>query len=256
MGRREQSECLGSERDPESTPTSTSKICQTERLTPHSQDDGTFILYYSATTTGQTGNGATHCLGAATASNVAGPYTPTSDTSLACPLDIGGAIDPQGFRDDDGTYYLVYKIDGNSVGMDTPIVLQALNSDAVTPTSSSPVELFRNDPADSGVTEAPNLIKVDGTYFCFFSSANYCSTSYDVSYAYASSIAGPYTKAAQPLLLTGDYGLQGPGGLGVGPSDNTHVALHGWASADTVCEGPGRYMFVGEIEVSGTTVTI
>lgn len=220
------------------------------------QDDGTFVLYFSADAADQTGNGATHCLGAATASNVEGPYTPTSDTSFACPLDIGGAIDPAGFRDDDGTYYVVYKVDGNSVGLDTPILLQRLDADAVTPTADAPVELFRNGAYDSGVTEAPNLIKVDGTYFCFFSSAGYCSTAYDESYAYASSIAGPYEKASEPLLVTGDYGLQGPGGLGIGPSDNTHVALHSWSSPDAVCSDPGRYMYVGEIEISGTTITI
>ena len=141
--------------------------------------------------------------------------------------------------------------------MDTPILLQRLESDAVTPTADAPVELFRNGQYDSGVVEAPNVIKVDGTYFCFFSSANYCSTLYDESYAYASSLMGPWTKASEPLLVTGDYGLWGPGGLGIGPSDNTHVALHGWASEEAVCQGsPGRYMFVGEISVSGNTISI
>lgn len=227
----------------------------TQPLT-NSQDDGTFILYFSADSSAQTGNGATHCLGVATASNVAGPYKPTSDTSFACPLDTGGAIDPAGFRDDDGTYYVVYKVDGNSVGMGTPILLQRMQSDAVTPTGDAPVELFRNGQYDSGSVEAPNIIKVDGTYFCFFSSASYCSTDYDESYAYASSLTGPYTKATEPLLVTGDYGLQGPGGLGIGPSDNVHVALHGWSSAEEVCGGPGRYMFVGEISVSGNSISV
>lgn len=222
------------------------------------QDDGTFVLYFSANAASQTGNGATHCLGVATSSNVAGPYTATSDQPLACPLDIGGAIDPASFRDDDGTYYLVYKIDGNSVGMGTPIMLQKLQGDAVTPTGDAPVELFREGPYDSGNVEAPNIIKVDGTYFCFFSSAGYCSTSYDESYAYASSVTGPWTKASQPLLVTGDYGLQGPGGLGIGPTDNTHVAVHSWPSANQVCtpDSPGRYMYVGEISVSGNTISI
>lgn len=220
------------------------------------QDDGTFVLYFSADAADQTGNGATHCLGVATADNVAGPYTATSDTSFACPLDIGGAIDPAGFRDDDGTYYVVYKVDGNSVGQGTPILLQRMESDAVTPTGDEPVELFRNGEFDSGNTEAPDIFKVDGMYFCFFSSANYCSTNYDESYAYASSLTGPYTKATQPLLVTGDYGLQGPGGLGVAPGDKMHVALHSWSSADAVCGDPGRYMYVGEISVSGNSISI
>lgn len=50
-------------------------------------------------------------------------------------------------------------------------------------------------------------------YILFYSSHCYSTTSYDVAYATASSVNGPYTKAAVPLLRTPDFpGLVGPGG--------------------------------------------
>ncbi|OJD30661.1 glycoside hydrolase family 43 protein [Diplodia corticola] len=108
-------------------------------------DDGTFVMYFSATTMNDT---TKHCVGAALSDTVEGPYTPINST-LACPLDQGGAIDAAGFKDwetrgtgwgpngqlsnatgDDNSYlnpewsnggyggqrYIVYKVDGNTMG--------------------------------------------------------------------------------------------------------------------------------------------
>ena len=69
-------------------------------------------MYYSATTASDT---AKHCVGAATSKTVTGPYTPVGSTALICPLSQGGAIDASGYNDN-GSRYIVYKIDGNSIG--------------------------------------------------------------------------------------------------------------------------------------------
>lgn len=112
------------------------------------QDDGSFVMYFSATTTQDLSK---HCIGAATSPTIEGPYTPINGT-IACPIDQGGAIDASGFKDwemrgsgwgpgagplsnstssnstDDsytgspawsnggagGQRYVVYKVDGNS----------------------------------------------------------------------------------------------------------------------------------------------
>lgn len=76
------------------------------------QNDGSFVMYYSATTTSDTSK---HCVGAATASSVTGPYTAVGSTALICPLSQGGAIDASGYNDN-GNQYIVYKVDGNSIG--------------------------------------------------------------------------------------------------------------------------------------------
>lgn len=76
-------------------------------------DDGTFVMYYSATAASS--SSGKHCVGGATASNVTGPYTAQANF-MFCNLTAGGAIDPAGFRDHDGQRYVVYKVDGNAIG--------------------------------------------------------------------------------------------------------------------------------------------
>lgn len=74
-------------------------------------DDGKFVMYYSASAANVT---KAHCVGAAISDNgPAGPYTPL-DEPIACPTDIGGAIDPAPFIDVDGSIYLAWKVDGNN----------------------------------------------------------------------------------------------------------------------------------------------
>jgi beta-xylosidase len=75
-------------------------------------DDGSFMMYYSATTKQDT---AKHCIGAAKATSVTGPYKPVSNSALICPLAQGGAIDAAAYNDN-GQRYLVWKVDGNSIG--------------------------------------------------------------------------------------------------------------------------------------------
>ena len=98
-------------------------------------------MYFSATTVQDT---TKHCVGAATSKDIEGPYTPTSDDPLICPLSQGGAIDASGFKDwsvqgswggiaanastdswtnpawwgggEGGQNYIAYKVDGNSIG--------------------------------------------------------------------------------------------------------------------------------------------
>jgi len=73
-------------------------------------DDGLWVMYYSALATP-----SVHCTGVATATNIQGPYIPVGEGPMVCPQADGGAIDASGFRDVDGTRWLVYKIDGNSL---------------------------------------------------------------------------------------------------------------------------------------------
>lgn len=73
-------------------------------------DEGLWVMYYSALV-----NETVHCTGAATATNIQGPYIPVGDEPLVCPQQEGGAIDASGFRDVDGSRWVVYKVDGNSL---------------------------------------------------------------------------------------------------------------------------------------------
>ena len=189
----------------------------------------------------------------------------------------GGAIDPAGFQDADGTMYVVYKIDGNNRGhggncgnsvdpiVPTPIMLQQLASDGVTPVGN-PQQILDRGEADGPLVEAPSLTRVADSssaggwlYILFFSSNCYSGDLYDTSYATSSNGikngGGDYAKAGVPLLVTGSDGgkLYSPGGLDVGP-DASKVVFH----ADLGTSVDTRQMWAGQItvDVGGRTVSI
>lgn len=195
---------------------------------------GEFILHYSAP---KLGDNSKHCIGAAISNTPQGPYTPEAD-ALACPTSQGGAIDSSAFRDVDGTYYVVYKIDGNSLGhggscsntvapiVATPIMIQQLADDGYTPVGS-PIEILDRSALDGPLVEGPSLTRTaDGHYVLFFSSNCFATKWYDVSYAFATSVMGPYTKAG-PMMVTGapDADLYSPGGADV-YADAEHAVFH------------------------------
>ncbi|KAF7307604.1 Arabinan endo-1,5-alpha-L-arabinosidase [Mycena indigotica] len=225
-------------------------------------DDGSFVMYYSATAASNT---AAHCIGAATSTNVRGPYTPVQST-IACPISQGGAIDPAGHHHPDGSLYVVYKIDGNSLGhggscnngvkpiVSTPIMLQKVAANGYTPIGS-PVQILDRDDGDGPLVEAPSLVHVGSTFFLFFSSGCYSDTSYDLSYATASVVTGPYTKARAPnapLLVTGTDGLRAPGSACV-TRDGSKIAFHAFIGSDI---GTGRAMWTGVPTFNGNIVTV
>lgn len=185
---------------------------------------GEWLMYYSAASW----EAPVHCIGAATASAPTGPFQPI-DTALACPIAAGGAIDASAFVEPtNNTVYIAYKIDGNSKGhggecgntvapiASTPLMLQAMSADGVTPDPSHPpFQILDRVDDDGPLIEAPALVKVAGVYYLFYSSGCTRSPDYNIKYATASNLYGPYTRAAKPLLSTGDYGLQAPGSVTV-----------------------------------------
>jgi len=222
--------------------------------------DGTFVMHFTAL---DSSSDSMHCLGIATSSTVQGPYT-ANDSPFVCPLDQGGAIDPGLFFDADGSMYVVYKIDGNSLGgggicgngdesHGTPIMLQALNTDGVT-LNGDPVQILDRDTNDGPLIEAPYLVLHEGTYVLFFSSNCFNGPYYDTSYATADAITGPYTEAASPLLVSGgnDGALNSPGGASVS-SDGRQMVFHSDSAAN---DASVRQMWTAGISISGTMVTI
>lgn len=108
--------------------------------------------------------------------------------------------------DIDGTIYVAYKVDGNNYGhggicgntvpplVDTPILLQRLAEDAITPVGP-PVDIMDRTRDDSPLVEAPGLVRGDkGVYFLSFSSGCTRMPSYDLKYATNTKINGPYLQ--------------------------------------------------------------
>ena len=246
-------------------------------VTKQQSDDGKYIMYYAATrnrlshpdTESESRQLAIepallphhpvpHCIGAATASSPQGPFQPLP-TPIACPISEGGAIDAAAFTDNDSTPYLLYKVDGNNIGnggecgntvqprVNTPIMLQKLQANGTSP-DGTPVPILDRTAADGPLVEAPELIRSrDGIYFLFFSSGCTRNPSYDLKYATADNITGPYTRASAPLLQTGDWGLHAPGSAGVFSAGKGQWNLVFHARVG----GKIRAMFVGRLELKG-----
>lgn len=232
--------------------------------------DGKFILYYSAAVENTTYVAfSSHCIGAAISetSSPAGPYLPLNAT-ISCPVNEGGAIDPTPFIDTDGSIYLAWKVDGNNIGhggvcknsvhplVPTPIKLQKMMADGVTPDGQEITILDRTE-EDGPLVEAPVIVRsTEGIYFLFFSSGCTRDPSYDVKYAWANDVRGPYTRAKKPLLRTGDFNLTAPGSIGLTDmeEDGTYgMVFHARVQAPY---GKVRAMYTTNIRFNGTEVLL
>jgi beta-xylosidase len=230
-------------------------------------DEGDYVMYFSAAYAKQSYK---HCVGAAKSSNIEGPYDSVSDTPLACPLDLGGAIDASAFQDDDGSRWMLYKDDGNAIGSggvcgnankpgqaDTWIVLIQMGGDGYT-VIGQPKRLINRDDPDGPLIEAPALTRQDnGQYILYFSSQCYTGSNYDTSYAVSNTINGGYRKASKPLLEYGvtESTIWGPGGADV-DDNSAHMAFHGYTSKASV--GGVRAMYVARpvFHEDSNTVTV
>ncbi|KAF2145987.1 glycoside hydrolase family 43 protein [Aplosporella prunicola CBS 121167] len=217
-------------------------------------DAGKWVLYFSASK-----DAKYHCIGTATSDVIEGPYTP-QDAAWACPLDQGGAIDASSFVDSDGSRYVTYKIDGNAKGnggvcnngvapiQSTPIMQQKVAGNGIDKIGGAYQLLDRSD-GDGPLIEAPSIGKLaDGRYVLFFSSNCYSTINYDVTYALADSVSGPYTKHGPLLVSQGKYGLWSPGGASV-TADATKIVFHAYLNAGSSIRG----MYTADITFDGTT---
>ncbi|KAL2816249.1 Arabinanase/levansucrase/invertase [Aspergillus cavernicola] len=208
--------------------------------------DGRYVMYYSGEAQSRVGH---HCVGVAVSEDTdpRGPYIPNPEP-LSCRLPQGGSIDPSGFLDADGSRYVVFKVDGNSIGnggdcnngiaplVPTPILLQEVSAiDGFTPIGDAVEILDRSTEDNDGpLVEAPNLILVGATYFLFYSTHCFTDELYDVRYATATSIRGPYVKSDERLLQTGDFGLTSPGG-GTVCGCGDRMLFHGFCQEGVRC---------------------
>ncbi|KAF5027838.1 hypothetical protein F66182_65 [Fusarium sp. NRRL 66182] len=193
-------------------------------------DNGEYIIYISGRT--QTGN-SPHCIGAARSRKAEGPYK-LDEKPIVCPhAGFHGVIDAAGFKDPaTDKRYLVYKLEGDVSGPTggTPIMLQEVESDGTTLIGEANKILDRIEEEDGILVEAPNIVRLaNGRYVIFFSSHHFEDPKYNVKYAYADKVSGPYTRAPEPLIEGPDFGLTGPGGATSNEAGDTLV-FHGWCS--------------------------
>jgi hypothetical protein len=172
-----------------------------------------FVMYFAATAAV---NGL-QCLGRATATTPLGPYTDTSAAPVACQTSLGGSIDPDVFTDRSGQSYLIWKNDGNRIGVPTTIWSVALtpNLTSFAP-GASPVSLLTDDESwQSGTIEGPDMVETQtDNYYLFYVGNNVNSSTYAIGWATCPGPTSPCTDAPSTSnpLLTSAPGMSGPGG--------------------------------------------
>ncbi|MBD5234844.1 MAG: family 43 glycosylhydrolase [Barnesiella sp.] len=125
-------------------------------------------------------------------------------------------IDPFLFRDDDGTYYLYHvRFDhGNFIWVaeydpaTRSIKMETLQQCFANTQPWEKTDAFPCDP----IMEGPGVVKIDGTYYLFYSCNHFLSPDYAVGYATAPTPLGPWIKnPANPIINRDIVGEKGSG---------------------------------------------
>ena len=218
----------------------------------YDSSDETFVMYYTATEA-STGD---QCIGVATSLLPLGPYSDDNSTPVVCQDGVdtgstldngnyGGSIDPDIFTDPaTGDSWLIWKSDGNHIGMSTIIWSVELSSN-LTSTSGSISELLQDDqPWQSNIIEGPDMVETQtqsgnttvDDYYLFYSGSDEGANTYSIGWATcpgpSSTSPGPACTDAttsNPLLAT-QPGMSGPGGPDVYtlPGGQLVMALAAW----------------------------
>jgi beta-xylosidase len=196
------------------------------------KNGSTYYIYYVGRKKGGPLN-----IAVATATSPVGPYTDHG------PI-IGqsdGSIDPDPTLDENNRMYLVWKEDGNSRGLPTPIWAQQLSDDGTTLTGDRK-ELIRNDVEWEGsLVEGPFVLKHDDYFYLFYAGGGCCGRkcSYGVGVARSKHLLGPYEKNPANPILTDDnnYNCPGHGSVVSDNSGNLHFLYHAYDQRDNVYVG-------------------
>ncbi|HZI15830.1 MAG TPA: family 43 glycosylhydrolase, partial [Myxococcus sp.] len=199
-----------------------------------------WVLYFAAEVAGLAEN--QRCIGAATATSPLGPFTPVAGGPLVCPgiastpppgdpvpnrpISNAGVIDPSGFKDTDGTRFLLYK----TQQLPSSLRIVRLNAAGTHVASGATSrQLSRSD----RIVENPVLVKRGGAYILFASRGPYNQCSYETIWMRASNLgANAFDAATEHPLLTraGTNGVCGPGGADIAAAldGGQRMFFHGW----------------------------
>ncbi|MET8349850.1 MULTISPECIES: glycoside hydrolase family 43 protein [unclassified Micromonospora] len=203
-----------------------------------------FLLYY--TVAGR--ESGRQCVGRAVASAPQGPYRDDSAGPLICQAELGGAIDASPFRDTDGSLWLLWKNDGNAIGVDTWLWSQRLAEDGLTLVGEPTKLLKQTEPWEGTLIEGPFFQRQDGRLLLFFAANAYDRAEYAEGYAICESPTGPCVKAAENPILKTSEAASGPGHASMVVKDGrTWLLYHAWPPGQEGSVDPGRQTWLDEV---------
>jgi arabinan endo-1,5-alpha-L-arabinosidase len=225
-----------------------------------------WVLYFAAPVNGLDAN--QRCIGAATANSPLGPFTPAAGGPLVCPgladvptagdtvpgrpLTNAGVIDPSGFKDSDGTRFLLYK----TQQLPSSLRIVRLNAAGThVAGGATSRQLLRSD----RIVENPVLVKRAGGYILFASRGPYNKCTYETIWMRANGVGtNAFNDVTQHPLLTdaNTGGVCGPGGADIAAALDTgqRIFFHGWLCGGSPCpinfdaqtdDGGRRGMYLG-----------
>ena len=245
-----------------------------------------YVMYYTATEIASPG---VQCIGAATSSTPLGPYHDSNASPVVCQDDhvveaadngnYGGSIDPQIFMDPNGTPWLLWKNDGNAIGMSTVIWSMQLDS-TLRPTGPMPISLLQNNSSSwqGSIVEGPDMVfepatggggAPTGTYDLFYSGGVYGSSTYAIGWATCPPPSSWTTSGLQcqdsPTdnpILTSAPGMSGPGGpsiytvAGTGKQVMAFAAWEGSTIGYLSCGVRPMYLATLSLNANGTPAVL
>ncbi|MGH3090066.1 MAG: family 43 glycosylhydrolase, partial [Rubrobacteraceae bacterium] len=183
--------------------------------------DGKYYMYYVVTQTTETDERDDNAIGVATAPTPAGPWTDSGEPVVGPRRGNGGFLwtfDPNEFTDSDGTKYLYY---GSYNG---GVFVTELSDDGERAVGEPTMVAIDNR------YEGTYIVKRDGFYYLFASSANCCAgptTGYSVYVGRAESPRGPFLdKEGQSMTesrVGGSIVVTPNGNKWIGPGHNAVV---------------------------------
>ena len=175
---------------------------------------GGWVMYVSARVIGKTDQKPRHCIGAARADDIEGPYT-IADHALFCAANdvnngpngayAGSSIDANAFIDPkDHSMYLYYRqdTDNGTHSRGSSIWVQQVKPEDGTTLIGKPKRLLSSGDCDLGTVEAPSVVRVQDKIVLFFSTGGYFDR-YTVSMATSDSPMGDFVRRDSQVLGRG-----------------------------------------------------
>lgn len=202
--------------------------------------DGTWLAYYSVPVSGLPA-AEDRCIGVATSSDLATPFTPLHTQPLACPtaaatvpasdvvrgehgLPRRGVIDPSSYVAPDGQRFLLYRTQG------TPSSIRMVRLTASGLRAAGPSHELLRDP---GVLENPEMVDARGWHHLLLSRGDYGRCGYRTVWRRSPSIRRGWDSATETVLMDrASTGICGPGGADYVAMTPHRLFAHGW-----VCDG-------------------
>ncbi|WCO67625.1 glycoside hydrolase family 43 protein [Iamia majanohamensis] len=211
-----------------------------------------YLLYYTV----RHDAWGVQCLSVARSASPAGPFTDSSARPITCQTDFGGSIDPSPYVGEDGTPYLTWKSEGETIGNQSVLWGARLDRTGGAIVGASIPLLTVDRPWEGGVVEAPTMQRLGGAWILLYSGGDWRTSGYATGYARCLGPLGPCAKPADNLVLQTDDVVEGPGGPSVfrTPDGRPMVAYAGW-SPGAVGPPEPRRLHLAELHATADTVT-